>query len=60
MNEISFSRFAVAFHSATARMSSALTNAPSSRRSRFSSRIFIEYGSRATPGKPLFSSAVRL
>ena len=31
-------------------MSSAFTNAPSSRRSRFSSRIFSEYGRRATPG----------
>ncbi len=43
-----------------ARMSSAFTNAPSSRRSRFSSRTFIEYGSRETPGNPAFSSAGKL
>ena len=60
MKEISFSDAAVAFHCATARMSSAFTNALSSRRSRFSSRIFIEYGSRETPGNPAFSSAGRL
>src|ERR1041384_6322199 len=60
MKEISFSTFAVAFHSATARISLAFTNAPSSRRSRFSRRIFIEYGRRATPVKPDFSSKGRL
>ena len=60
MNEISFSTFAVAFHSASALMSSAFTNALSSRRSRFSRRIFIEYGSRETPLNPAFSSAGRL
>ena len=41
-------------------MSSALTKALSSRRSRFSRRIFMEYGSRETPVKPAFSSAGRL
>ena len=51
MKEISFSTLAVAFHCASARMSSALTNASSSRRSRFSSRIFIEYGSRDDAGE---------
>ncbi len=45
---------------ASARMSSAVTARPSSRRSRFSSRIFREYGSRAIPGNPERSSAVRL
>ena len=47
-------------HDASARMSSALTNAPSSRRSRFSSRIFNENGSRETGGNPFASSAGRL
>ena len=60
MNEISFSTFPVAFHSASARMSSAFTKASSSRRSRFSSRIFSENGRRDTPAKPAFSSATRL
>ena len=46
-------------HDASASMSAALTNASSSRRSRFSSRIFSEYGSVATPGNR-FSSAGRL
>ena len=60
MNEISFSTFPVAFHSASARMSSAFTKASSSRRSRFSSRIFSENGRRDTPANPAFSSAGRL
>jgi hypothetical protein len=41
-------------------MSSASTNRPSSRRSRFSSRILREYGRRARPGNPAFSRAGRL
>ena len=41
-------------------MSSFLTKAPSSLRSRFSSRMRSEYGSRATCGKPAFSRAGRL
>ncbi len=50
MKEISFSAVAPGVHPASARMSSAFTNAPSSRRSRFSSRIFSENGRRATWG----------
>ena len=39
-------------HVASASMSAALTNRPSSWRSRFSSRIFSENGRRATSGNP--------
>jgi hypothetical protein len=59
MNEISLSAEAPGVHEASARMSSAFTNAPSSRRRRFSSRILSEYGRRATPGN-CCASAVRL
>ena len=59
MNEISFCRHAAADQPARALMSSAFTNALSSRRSRFSSRIFSEYGNAATSGH-WASSAGRL
>ena len=57
---ISFCDLGVTSQPASAWMSSGSTNRASSRRSRFSSRIFSEYGSRATSGKPAFSSAGRL
>ncbi len=60
MKDISFSPIVFGSQTARARMSSVLTNPLSSRRSRFSSRIFNEYGSRATFGNPAFSSAGRL
>ena len=60
MNAISFGALLVTSHPASVLMSSGSTNRPSSRRSRFSSRIFSEYGSRASPVKPAFSSAGRL
>ena len=47
-------------HRASASMSAALTKRPSSWRSRFSSRIFIEYGRRAISGNPAASRAGRL
>ena len=53
MNEISVWPIVFGSHDASARMSAAFTNALSSRRSRFSSRIFSEYGSLATPGNSL-------
>ena len=60
MKAISFDALLVTSHPASVVMSAASTNRPSSRRRRFSSRIFREYGSRASPGKPAFSSAGRL
>ena len=45
---------------ASASMSAFLTNRPSSCRSRFSSRIFIEYGRRAISGNPAACRAGRL
>jgi hypothetical protein len=60
MNAISFATFDVTSQRPSAWTSSASTNRSSSRRSRFSSRILSEYGSRARPLKPAFSSAGRL
>ncbi len=60
VNAISFCAFAVTSHPASAFTSSPSTKRPSSRRRRFSSRIFSEYGSRDTPLNPAFSSAGRL
>ena len=60
MNAISLVAPAAGSHSARARTSSAVTLPPSSRRRRFSSRTFSEYGSRATRGKPARSRASRL
>jgi hypothetical protein len=59
MNEISFSPMVFGDHDASASMSPALTNPASSRRSRFSRRIFSEYGSVATAGN-FAASAGRL
>ena len=41
----------------TARMSSLVTERPSSKRSRFSSNTFMEKGSCDTPGSPFFSAS---
>ena len=57
---ISFSMSVAWSQLASAWMSPGLTEAPSSWRSRFSSRIFSEYGRRATPGNPDCWSAGRL
>ena len=51
-NEISFWAWLFRSHFASASMSADFTNRPSSWRSRFSSRIFIEYGRRAISGNP--------
>ena len=51
-NEISFCAALLTSQRASASMSAAFTNRPSSWRSRFSSRIFSEYGRRATSGNP--------
>jgi hypothetical protein len=59
MNEISLRIVDVGVHDARALMSSAFTNPLSSRRSRFSSRIFSENGSRVMFGKPAFSRFCR-
>ncbi len=53
MKEISFSPIVFGDHDASASMSACLTKPASSRRSRFSSRIFNEYGSVVTPGNSL-------
>ena len=58
--EISFCAALLTSQRASASMSAAFTNRPSSWRSRFSSRIFSENGSRATSGNPARSSAGRL
>ena len=60
MNAISRSAPLRTSHPASVATSSFLTNALSSRRSRFSSRIRSEYGSLATPGNPAASRAGRL
>ena len=60
VNAISFCTFEVTSQPASAWMSSGSTNRASSRRSRFSSRILSENGSRLSDGKPAFSSAGRL
>jgi hypothetical protein len=41
-------------------MSSFVTERPSSLRNKFSSKIFIENGSREIPFRPFFSAAARL
>ena len=59
-NEISFCAVLFTSHVASASTSAAFTNRPSSWRSRFSSRIFIEYGRRAMSPNPACCSAGRL
>ena len=60
MNEISRCAALLTSHLARASMSAVLTNRPSSFRSRFSRRIFSEYGRRDTSGNPAAASAGRL
>ncbi len=59
-NAISRSEVLVFSHCANARMSSLVTERPSSLRSRFSTSTFIEKGRREMPLRPFFSAIGRL